>query len=335
MKWHFFILIALLMSACSPSERQKEAKSWMRDDGRLKVLSTTAMIGDLVENIGGNYVDNFVLIADELDPHSYQLVKGDDEKLARAQVIFFNGLNLEHGPSLKNALTNSKSAIGLGDTIKEKHPEKILHYGNQDDPHIWMDMSLWAEAIPFVVEGLSKAAPAHEGEFKRNGERYRKQLLEAHQRAYAKMHSIPAPKRYLVTSHDAFNYFARAYLAEERETANGTWQERFTAPEGLSPDSQLSATVIQNVIDYLDKYDIMVIFPESNVSKDSIRKIVDAGKLKGLMLIIATESLYGDAMGPHGSEGETYIKMIEHNVNVISKYLKNNGKEERQAALLR
>lgn len=335
MRFPCYLFILLIVCACNASSHQKSAKTWMQNDGKLKVLATTGMVGDLVSNIGGDKVDTFVLIGEELDPHSYQLVKGDDEKLSHANVVFYNGLNLEHGPSLHSALKKHPKAVGIGDAIKAKHPEKILTYSGQLDPHIWMDMSLWAEAIPVIVATLSEASPSHAKEFAENGKQLNEKLKQAHQDIYQKLHTIPSDKRYLVTSHDAFNYFARAYLSDEKERVDNNWQKRFAAPEGLSPDSQLSAADIQAIINHLDQYDIMVIFPESNVSKDSIRKIVDAGKKKGLILTIATEALYGDAMGPKGSDGDTYIKMIQHNANIISKYLKVNGKEERQAALYR
>src|ERR1700722_13190650 len=95
------------------------AKSWKEPNGKVKVLATIAMIGNLVEQIGGDYVDTFTLIGGELDPHSYQLVKGDDEKLAFANIIFFNGLGLEHGPSLQRYLYHEPKAIAIGDHIKE------------------------------------------------------------------------------------------------------------------------------------------------------------------------------------------------------------------------
>lgn len=329
------LLLCCIATACSPSPHQQAAKKWMENNGKIKTLSTTGMIGDLVSNIGGDHIDNFTLIGELLDPHSYQLVKGDDEKFTFAQLIFYNGLNLEHGPSLHAALENHTNATALGDTILKNNPDKILHYNNQLDPHIWMDISLWAEAVPVIVNALSQFDPAHAEEYASNGKKLKQEMLAAHERVKAQLHSIPPDKRYLVTSHDAFNYFSRAYLAESNELANNTWEDRFAAPEGLAPDSQLSAADIRKIIDHMDKYHIMVIFPESNVSKDSIRKIVSAGREKGLTLTIATDALYGDAMGPKDSDGNTYLKMIEHNAKILSRYLKGNGKEERQAALLR
>lgn len=328
-------IIILCVASCTASPRQKTVKQWMQDNGKLKVLSTTGMVNDLVKAVGGDAIDSFTLIDEQLDPHSYQLVKGDDEKFRRADVVFYSGLNLEHGPSLQATLKKHPNAHALGDIILQSDPKKILYINGQIDPHIWMDMSLWAESIPSIVAVLSKAKPDQAAIFADNGKQLQQQLKEAHQKIRSKLQSIPSPKRYLVTSHDAFNYFARAYLADDKEIANNSWQERFAAPEGLAPDSQLSASHIQEIINHLDKFHIMVLFPESNVSKDSIRKIVDAGREKGLVLSIANESLYGDAMGPEGSEGDSYQKMLMYNAEVLEKHLKNNGAEARHAALLR
>ncbi len=323
--YKLIICFALLLAGCTGSDHNAEIKRWMHSQEKIKVLSTTAMINDLVRQIGGEHVDCITLIKGDLDPHAYQPVKGDDEKFALADLIFYNGLGLEHGPSWQQYLTKSDKATGLGNRIQSDYPALILYDDNgQRDPHIWTDISLWAKSVPYIVEALSKRDPAHQKAYRENGEALYKQLLESHERAYAAMQKIPEQSRYLVTSHDAFYYFSRAYLSTEKERKLQIWQKRFAAPEGLAPDSQLSATDIQDIVSHLKQYRIHVLFPESNVSRDSIKKIVDAGLESGLELIIAETSLYGDAMGPPGSEGDTYIKMIEHNVRTISNYLMEN-----------
>lgn len=322
--------LLFLLSACSDSasqQRREELRTWMDRDGKVKVLTTIAMINDLVKNVGGEHVDSIVLIKGDLNPHAYQLVKGDDEKLAFAGIIFYNGLGLEHGPSLQHYLETSPKSVGLGNRLRDRYPEIILHYNGQLDPHIWMDISMWSKLVPFIVEALSEKDPAHAEEYRENGEKLVKRMMAVHNEILDEMMQIPQDHRYLVTSHDAFNYFARAYLAEESERGSLDWQKRFAAPEGLAPDSQLSSRDIQIIIDHLGKHNIEVLFPESNLSKDSIRKIVDAGKEKGLKLMIAKEALYGDAMGPQGSDGDTYLKMIKHNADVISRNLKKSKEQ--------
>jgi manganese/zinc/iron transport system substrate-binding protein len=185
-----------------------------------------------------------------------------------------------------------------------------------------MDIELWSKTVPFIVEALSAQDPSHAQVFQENGQKLLAQMQEAHQRVKDIMHQVPQEQRYLVTSHDAFNYFARAYLSEEGEVQSGEWQKRFAAPEGLSPDSQLSTAHIRQIIDHMKKYRIEVLFPESNVSRDSLNKILQAGKEQGLNLKMACCPLYGDAMGEPGSEGDTYLKMIEYNAKMISQHMK-------------
>jgi manganese/zinc/iron transport system substrate-binding protein len=319
----FNFLIPLLM-LCSCTGGQSSYKTWMTPNGKVKVLSTIAMIDDVVKQVGGEYVDTTPLIKGELDPHSYQLVKGDDEKLAFADLIFYNGLGLEHGPSLQRYLQTSAKAVGLGDQIQKSHPELILSYRGQLDPHIWMDADLWSKTVPQIVAALSAKDPTHAEAYASNGQKLLNQMSDLHHTLRKELQAIPALQRYLVTSHDAFNYFTRAYLAEEAEWKDGSWQNRFAAPEGLAPDSQLGAADIQAIIHHLQEYNIHVLFPESNVSRDSIRKIVNAGQETGLHLKIAADPLYADAMGPPGSDADTYLKMIAHNAQTIAYYLWKN-----------
>lgn len=332
MKLSKFILsiLLLLFIGCSCgdlSDRSRGLREWMTPNGKIKVLSTIAMIGDLVKQVGGDKIDSLTLIVGELDPHSYQLVKGDDEKLVFADLIFYNGLGLEHGPSLQAFLSNQSKAIALGNQIQKKEPSLILKHKGIIDPHIWMDISLWAKTVPYIVEALSQKDPVNQETYRENGDKLMEDLMREHEEIKNKLHGMHFSKRYLVTSHDAFNYFARAYLAENGESEND-WRERFAAPEGLAPDSQLSTTDIQDIITHLKKHRVRVIFPESNVSKDSIHKIVQAANEKGLNVKIATIYLYADAMGRPGSDGDTYVKMVQHNADTMASYFHYNGEEK-------
>ncbi|KAF3362249.1 hypothetical protein PHSC3_001216 [Chlamydiales bacterium STE3] len=324
MKKHLFLLFFLLTFTTCSSRGNDEVKNWMAPNGKLKVLATTAMISDLVNSVAKDHVDTLTLIKGELDPHSYQLVKGDDEKLIVADVIFANGLGLEHGASLQNHLQTSDKVVELGNLIFQNRPELTICASGQIDPHIWMDVSLWAQSVDYIVRVLSEKDPSNAQDYKVNGRILIQVMLAKHNEIRAILQEIPERKRYLVTSHDAFNYFTRAYLAEEGEVEHDLWQKRFAAPEGLAPDSQLNPYDIQLIIEHLKHHKVRVLFPESNVSQDSIRKIVAAGKEKGLDVTIASDYLYGDAMGKLGSDGDTYLKMIMHNAHVISRHLKKN-----------
>lgn len=306
-----------LIAGCSSSRSPSSIEMWAGEKGKVKVLSTTAMIDDIVAQVGGERIAHIALITGEIDPHSYELVKGDDEKLSLAQVIFFNGLGLEHGASLRYQLEHHENAIALGNLVLEKNPDLILHADKEIDPHIWMDISLWSKIIDPIVDTLVRIDPAGAADYRSNADAARQKMMEEHSAVYRSLQNIPQQKRYLVTSHDAFNYFTRAYLATVDEKTPSEWKMRFDAPEGLAPEGQLSASDIQAIIDHLIKYHIETVFPESNVSRDSLKKVVHACKQMGLTVAISNHPLYGDAMGPPGSDADTYLKMIRYDADVL------------------
>lgn len=310
------LLIALIFLVCCSKTPNGD---YFTSNGKLKVLSTTAMIDNLVEEIGGDLIDHVSLIVGNLDPHSYELVKGDDEKLERADLIFFNGLGLEHGASLRSHLEKNPQSIGLGDLLYHDSPMLFLTVDGQLDPHFWMDIALFSKVVDPIVEALSEKAPEHALRFQERGKELKQKMLLKDRQLTQVMEQIPLEKRYLVSSHDAFYYFARKYLSEGRED----WRARFKAPEGLAPDGQMSILDIKEVSDFLCLHQISVVFPESNINQDALKKIVSICKEKGLDVKIATTPLYGDAMGGKGSGAESYLEMIEHNVQALSLELKN------------
>jgi len=321
--FYLFVFFSLLFTFSCSQSHTINAQKWMQQNNKVKVLSTTEMINDLVSAVGGEHVDCLTLIFGGLDPHSYELVKGDDEKFNRADIVFSNGLGLEHGACLVNTIQNHQNSVALGNEIKKIFPDKILTTDGAIDPHIWMDVSLWSNIIDPIAMSLSKFDPDHKEYYLKNAKNLKDKMKVAHAEIFNLMQSIPSDKRYLVTSHDAFYYFARAYLADSCDEAN--WEDRFCAPEGLAPDNQMSSLNIINIIDHLKKYNIKVLFPESNVSRDSIRKIIFAGKKKALDLKISEDPLYGDAMEVIETiSGENYIKMMKHNAEVICRHIKEN-----------
>jgi manganese/zinc/iron transport system substrate-binding protein len=222
-------------------------------------------------------------------------------------------LGLEHGASLSTFLKNSPKASAIGEKISQAAPDKILMKGDVIDPHIWMDISIWQKGVEPVVEALILADPDGASFYRKQGEIVFEKMTAAHLEIFSQLQKIPSEKRYLVTSHDAFHYFTRCYLADPGEI---DWSSRFAAPEGLAPEGQLNPRDIQKIIDYLRLKKITVVFPESNVSRDSIRKIASAGKELGLEIRISSEPLYGDAMS-----GLTYLEMMRRNAATLSAYL--------------
>lgn len=298
-------LFSLFIAPKESGERWKQLDHWMQPSGKVKVLSTTAMVDDIVRQVGGDAVESTVLIMGDMDPHSYEIVKGDAEKFDFADVVFASGLGLEHGASLRYRLARHVNTVNLGDTLPEK---RIVKIDGMIDPHYWTDAELFSHIVEPIVETLSTMRPDLKGEFAMRGKQVKADMLALHAELLERVAKLPEKKRYLVTSHDAFHYFARAYLGGE---------DRFAAPEGLAPEGQMCLADLREIIDFLSKHKIHVVFPESNLSKAALQKIENAYE----KVLVANTVLYGDAMGEKGSGAETYAGMMRHNVNQICEYL--------------
>lgn len=300
------LIIVIFSCGCG----RKESKNFI--DQRPKILSTIAQIGNLVEEIGGERIQSLVLVRGELNPHSYELVKGDDEKILTADLVIYNGLGLEHGASVTAMIQDHKNSFAVGDSIAKRFSEKILWKEGVQDPHIWMDISLWKESIDPITEKLIQIDPEGKDVYLSRSQLLKEKMIRTDLQIIQILQKIPSHKRFLVTSHDAFGYFTRRYLAEQGEI---NWQKRFAAPEGLSPEGQLNPLDLQKIIDHMYSYQIEVLFPESNVSLDSIRKIAIAGKKKGISLRVCSDALYGDSI--QGS----YLDSMLHNAETIHRFL--------------
>jgi len=310
-------LSLILATGCSQPGQKEKLMQWMSQNGKVKVLCTTSMISDLVQEIGGESIDCLTLIQGESDPHSYQLIKGDDEKFARADIIFYNGLGLEHSPSLSNQLRHHPKAYAVGDYVRQVRTQDILLINNGIDPHIWMDVSLWNETVPFIADKLAQTIPQEKATFSNRAKSLSSKLSDLHVEMKKHLLELPDSARYLVTSHEAFNYFTRAYLCLPGEKGRLKWKERCMAPEGLAPDSQLSTVDIQKLVDYIIKHQVATLFSESNVSHDSLKKLVDACAKNGFNSHVDKSPLYADAMGPSGSPQESYLGMMQSNYQVV------------------
>lgn len=307
-------LFAVIALSCTISKKSPKIDS---APSKVRVLSTIAMIDDLVCMVGGDRVDHSALISGEIDPHSYEIVKGDDEKISDADLVLFNGLGLEHGASLCYKIKKHPFSFGVADEVARLYPERILTISGSTDPHIWMDISLWSLAIDPITDALVKLDPAGQEYYLKRAEDAKRKMRDTHHKVYNLLQSVPSEKRYLVTTHDAFSYFTRGYLAEPTEIESGTWSKRFAAPEGLAPDGQLSTHDIQEIIDHLSRYKISVVFAESNVSRDSLKKIVSASREKKHDVNFSKRVLYGDAMGSFEDRVSSYLEMIEKNAQSL------------------
>jgi manganese/zinc/iron transport system substrate-binding protein len=273
----------------------------------IRVVCTTGMVADLVRNVGGEHVQVTALMKAGVDPHLYQASPGDIVLLNGADAIFYSGLHLEgRMTDLLESMAGGKPAVAVATTIPQ---DQILHdENNAHDPHVWFDVSLWSQASDAVRDALSKFDPVHADDYRASAERLQQRLARLHEETKVAIDSIPKHHRVMVTAHDAFRYFGRAYGIDVRGI------------QGISTDSEAGVKKINELVNFLVERKIKAVFVETSVSNENVRALLEGCEAKGHTVVIGGE-LYSDAMGAEGTPEGTYEGMIRHNVETIVKAL--------------
>lgn len=307
----FMISIVLLLAACSSDETTTNENDGIdSEDGKIYIVTTIAQIGEPLSVIGGERVNVESLMGPSIDPHVYNATKSDIDKINNAELIFYNGLDLEANMiEIFEKLSNSKPAIAISESISED--DLLTDEDGALDPHIWFDIDLWKQALDRAVEELKEYSPDDADYFEENKQQYFSEL-EALKEEAEKLKEIPEEQRYLVTAHDAFGYFGRMHDIE------------VVGLQGLSTEDEIGVSDINETIDLIEQYQVPAIFVESTINPNSIEAVLEGAKEKGLEVEIGGE-LYSDAMGEHGTEEGTYIGMYRYNVDTIYEALTGGG----------
>jgi len=182
------------------------------------------------------------------------------------------------------------------------------------DPHLWMDVSVWSKCVDVIAESLADYAPQYADSFRANAEAYKQELEKLHQYGIESIRTIPEGRRILITSHDAFNYFGRAYGLEVQGV------------QGLSTESEAGLQRINELVDLLVEKQVSAVFVESSVPPENIEALMEGARSKGHQVVIGGE-LYSDAMGEQASYEGTYIGMLDHNITLVTRGLGGNAPE--------
>lgn len=276
------------------------------EDQPLKIVATTTLLADLVDRIGGDHVDVDALMGPGVDPHLYQAGAGAVAKLQKSDVVAYHGLHLEGkmGEVFDSLDRLGHRTICLEDGLDltrllsdENNPE--VH-----DPHIWFDVSLWKESANHVAVQLAILDDENAADYEANLEAYLKELdgLEAYIKR--RVVELPEDQRVLITAHDAFRYFGRAYGIEVRGL------------QGISTDAEASTSAVSDLATLIASKKIRAIFIESSVPIKNVEALQDAVKARGFDVVIGGE-LYSDALGDAASDAGTYLGMVRANVDTI------------------
>ncbi len=280
-----------------------------------KIVTTVGMLTDIVREVVGDRGEVIGLLSEGVDPHLYKPTREDVKHLTDADVIFYGGLMLEGRmeESLKR-LKSGKPVVGVAESLDPMILRKPPEFDGHFDPHVWMDVKLWSQCVDAVAKTMGEFDPDHATEFTSRAKSYQQKLGKLDDYVRTSIESIPEQQRVLVTAHDAFGYFARAYGLEVKSV------------QGISTESEAGVADVNALVDVLVERKIGAIFVESSVSDKSLRAVIEGATKRGWNVKVGGE-LFSDAMGSSGTYEGTYIGMIDHNATTITRALGGTAPE--------
>lgn len=303
---------AIIATGCggSPGGNGAPASASKETSGPLKITCTIGMIADVARTIAGPHAEVIGLMGAGVDPHLYKATQGDLNRLSNADLILYNGLHLE-GKMADVLVKMARSArtIQVTESIPEDQLREPPEFQGQHDPHVWFDVMLWSKAAERIRDALIEADPAHKADFEKNAAEYLAKLKETDAYVRQRISEIPKEQRVLVTAHDAFGYFGRAYDIE------------VMGLQGVSTAAEYGAQDLTRLVDVIVQRKIKAVFVESSISPKSIEALVRGVEGKGGTVKIGGQ-LYSDAMGADGTPEGTYIGMVRKNADTIADALK-------------
>ena len=293
------MLLALFLSACGGGGAAES------ENDSLYVVTTIGQIGDAAQIIGGEHVTVESLMGPGVDPHLYTASESDVSKLSEADVILYNGLFLEaQMDNVLEQLGERQTAIAVAENVPVGQRLASPNYADEHDPHVWFDVELWSVAVEGVRDALVEADPDNAAAYEANAAAYLAELEELQAYVAEQAERVPEQQRVLVTAHDAFNYFGRAYDFE------------VLGLQGISTESEASTADVQELADFIVENEIPAIFVESSVPVRTIEAVEAAVAAQGFDVQIGG-SLFSDAMGNEGTPEGHYTGMVRHNIDTI------------------
>ena len=295
-KLFILLLIIPVFSGCGKSK-----KSESRNE-KIVAVSTITVINDIVKNIGGDKVETYSICGVGVDPHTYHPKPSDPSLISNSDIVFINGFALEHWieEMIKGSGGNKKEVVvteGLTPMTDEKG------YGDPD-PHAWFDVKNIITYADNIAKGLISIDPGNESYYKANLQEYKQKLDSLDSWIKEQIKIIPESKRVLITSHDAFRYFGRAYGLEVKGL------------QGISTEAKIRTEDLKNLIDYVKLKDLRSVFIETSVNPKLLEQISSETNAK------IGGTLFSDSIGNEGTSEGTYIGAVKHNVNTIVNALK-------------
>lgn len=276
---------------------------------RLRVVATFSILGDMVARVGGDRIDVKPLVGPGGDAHVYQPTPADAAELAKARLVFMNGLKFEGwmeklvaASGYKGRVVTATKGIEVID-VPHRHGKRDKHghdHSGKADPHAWQSLANGLIYVRNIKDGLCRLDADGCATYAANAAAYTQEIENLDVEIRAQMSAVPPAARTVITSHDAFAYFARAYGI------------RFLSPRGVSTESEASAKDVARLIDQIRKEKVKALFVENIADPRLINQI---GRETGVAL---GGTLYSDALSPAGGPAATYLDMMRHNARLIA-----------------
>lgn len=295
------IVLLFVLAGCSNNDSSEEKAS----NDKLQVVTTYSILYDIVKNVGGDKIELHSLAPIGSNPHEYETLPLDVQKATDADVVFYNGLNLEAGNSWFEKLMDTAGKSGESAPVymmsEGVEPMFLTTEGKEgeEDPHAWLDLQNGIKYAENAKDALIEVDPEHAEEYKKNAEEYISQLEVLHQEAIDQYSKIPKEKRIFVTSEGAFKYFSKAYDFQ----AEYIWE--------INQENQGTPSQITQVVDKINDQQIQGLFLETSIDARSMETVArETGMdIKG--------KVFTDSIGKPGEDGDTYIKMMQWNIDAI------------------
>jgi manganese/zinc/iron transport system substrate-binding protein len=300
MRWSAVVgaLLVVVAGGCASRDERPGA-------GELRIVATTGMIGDAAARIGGPAVTVVSLMGPGVDPHLYKARAGDVRRLAGADLVLYHGLHLEAAMAEVLAeMGGRRPTVAVTEWIDRGELLSPPEFRGSYDPHVWFDVRLWIVAVRRIGAALAEADPAHAAEYAHREAEYVRELESLDAYVRARVGEVAPERRVLITAHDAFGYFGRAYGFE------------VLGLQGISTASEAGTADVQRLGAEIARRRIPAIFVESSIPRRTIEAVQAAVGARGFRVEIGGE-LYSDALGDAGTPEGTYPGMVRHNVETI------------------
>lgn len=282
---------------------------------RLRIVATTTVVGDLVGAIAGPDAELEVLMGPGIDPHLYKASAGDVGRMSSAQIIFYSGLHLEGKMAevLKGIDSRGVRTVAVAECLPAELLLPLEGFAGMYDPHVWFDVGLWSETVGCVAGELAAIDPPRAEGYRTRAAELRQELAALDDEVRRKVSALPEERRVLVTAHDAFSYFGRAYGFEVRGLL------------GVSTAAEAGTADVQSLADFIVERGIPAVFVETSVPPRFVQALQEAVTARGFAITIGGK-LYSDSLGDPGTPTATYAGTVRANLEVLLGVLGGGGK---------